>query len=158
MTAKKWELQEQIRLDGVERLHAGASPTEVARELGVSRLTVYNWKARGTGKSARIRPCGRKAKLTIHQRAILERILERGAVAYGFTTEVWTGERICRVLQERFGVRYHPKFVPWLLRSWGWSWQKPARQARERNEQAIAEWVHREWPRIKKTSGAGMPA
>lgn len=158
MDAKKWELQEKLRLQGIYLLRKGTTPTEIAQQLGVSRLTVYNWKARGTGKLARIRPAGRKAKLTLRQRAALERILEKGAVAYGFTTEVWTGERIVRVLQEKFGVRYHPKFIPWLLRSWGWSWQKPARQARERNERAVAEWVQREWPRIKKTPGAGVPA
>jgi len=134
------------------------SPTEIARQLGVSRVTVYNWQARGGGRQAQIRPCGRKSKLAVSERARLERILERGAVAYGFSTEVWTGERIVRVVAERFGISYHPKFIPWLLRSWGWSWQKPVRQARERDEAAVRRWTLKRWPQVKKTPGAGMRA
>jgi len=38
-----------------------------------------------------------------------------------------------------------------LLHHFGWSWQKPARRARERDEAAIQRWVKQAWPRIKKT-------
>lgn len=151
MAEKRWQVQEQVRLQGMHLSKAGLSPTQVARQLGVSRMTVYNWAKRGATPSAAIQPAGRKPKLTGDQRARLERILEEGAVARGFSTEVWTGERIARVIREEFGVSYHPRFIPWLLRSWGWSWQKPARRAKERDEEAIAHWVRREWPRIKKT-------
>jgi transposase len=158
MRLKRWQEQEQVRQKGTGLLRAGVSPTDIALRLEVSRMTVYNWQARGAGLRARIRPCGRKAKLTIDQRARLERILEHGAVAYGFSTEVWTGERIARVVREQFGVSYHPKFIPWLLRSWGWSWQKPVRQARERDEATVRRWVQKRWPQVKKTPSAGVRA
>lgn len=158
MRLKHWQEQEQVRRKGVALLKAGVTPTDIARRLGVSRVTVYNWQERGVGAKARIRPCGRKAKLADNQRARLERILEHGPVAYGFSTEVWTGERIARVVREQFGVSYHPRFIPWLLRSWGWSWQKPVRQARERDEAAIRRWVQERWPQVKKTPNAGVRA
>jgi transposase len=158
MRLKKWQLQDQVRQQGLDLLRAKVSIAEVARRLGVSRVTVYHWKDRGRGKGASIHPCGRKPKLTVPQRARLERLLERGAVNYGFTTEVWTGERIARVVATEFGVAYHPRFIPWLLRSWGWSWQKPGRQAIERNDGAITQWIRHEWPRVKKTPNGGMRA
>lgn len=155
MRLKKWQLQEQTRLKGVALLKKGVAVTEISRRLGVSRTVVYNWQERGTGPGSQIQKCGAKPKLTVAQRSRLEKLLERGAVAYGFTTEVWTGERIARVIYEQFDVSYHPKFIPWLLKSWNWSWQKPARRARERDERAIAEWVRHQWPRVKKTPGGG---
>jgi transposase len=38
-----------------------------------------------------------------------------------------------------------------LLRSMGWSPQKPQRRAIERDEAAIQHWIKTDWPRVKKT-------
>jgi hypothetical protein len=46
-------------------------------------------------------------------------------------------------------VRFHPGHVWRLLRRLGWSPQRPARRARERDEAEIARWREQEWPRIK---------
>jgi hypothetical protein len=35
----------------------------------------------------------------------------------------------------------------------GWSKQRPARRAVERNDEAIATWVKEQWPRIRKAPG-----
>lgn len=155
MALKRWEQDEQLRLRGVAMMDQGLSPTEIARALGVARLTVYRWKSRGQGKGASNQRTGRKPALAGRQRRQLERILERGAVPYGFSTEVWTGKRIAQVIRERFGVDYHFKSIPYLLRLLGWSWQKPQKRALERDEQAVAHWVRYRWPRIKKSLGAG---
>ena len=155
MALKKWEQQERLRLRGVAMLQEGLSPTRIARELGVARLTVYRWKSRGQGKGAKIAPSGRKPALPLRQCRQLERILERGAVAWGFATEVWTGRRIAQVIWQRFGVRYHFKSIPALLQSLGWSWQKPQKRASERDERAVARWVRWRWPRIKKSPKTG---
>jgi hypothetical protein len=49
------------------------------------------------------------------------------------------------------GVRYHPAHVWSLLRQdLKWSWQRPARRAAERNDEAIHQWVKRRWPALKK--------
>jgi len=154
MALKSWEQQEQLRLRGVAMLREGLSPTEISRGLDVARLTVYRWQSRGRGKGASIGRSGRKPALSARQRRQLERILERGAVAYGFVTEVWTGKRIAQVIRERFGIRYHFKSIPPLLHAWGWSWQKPQKKASERNDEAVARWVRYKWPRIKKSPEA----
>jgi transposase len=158
MALKKYEQQEQTRLRGVAMLREGFSPTEISQRLGVARLTVYRWKSRGRGKGATIRHSGRKPLITLRQRRQLEKILERGAVAAGFATEVWTGRRIAQVLWQRFGVQYHFKAIPLLLRSWGWSWQKPHKQAIERDQAKVERWVRYQWPRIKKSPAAGRDA
>ncbi|MDP6519113.1 MAG: winged helix-turn-helix domain-containing protein [Planctomycetota bacterium] len=49
-----------------------------------------------------------------------------------------------------FGVRYHPAHVSRLLRTLGWSPQKPIQRATQRDEAAIATWYAERWPAIKK--------
>jgi hypothetical protein len=38
-----------------------------------------------------------------------------------------------------------------LLGQLGWSRQRPARRAKERDETAIARWMRVRWPQVKKT-------
>jgi putative transposase len=57
---------------------------------------------------------------------------------------------VAEVIEMQFGVQYHPGHIWHLLRSMGWSCQKPERRARERDEEAIATWRREDWPRIKK--------
>jgi hypothetical protein len=60
------------------------------------------------------------------------------------------------VIEKVTGVRYAPTQTWTILRQrLGWSRQRPARQGVERDEEAIGQWVARDWPRIKKGPPAG---
>ena len=61
---------------------------------------------------------------------------------------------MAELIESRFGVGYHVDHVGRLLDQLGWSPQKPARRALERDEVAIGNWVKQDWPRVKKTPGA----
>jgi len=37
----------------------------------------------------------------------------------------------------------------------GWTSQRPARRAVERDDEAIARWKEQRWPNVKKAPGAG---
>jgi len=78
------------------------------------------------------------------------RRLLSGATAQGFTTDLWTCPRIALLIERQFNVGYHVDHIPRLMRSLGFSAQKPERQARERDEAAIRDWIARDWKRIKK--------
>jgi transposase len=58
---------------------------------------------------------------------------------------------VAQWIRRRFQVRYHVDHLCRLLRTLGWSPQKPERRARERDERAIRRWVRSSWPQIKKT-------
>lgn len=152
---KSWEKYEQLRLRGEAMWQQGLSAVEISRALGVARSTVYNWQSRGRGKEAVIKPSGRKPALSLSQRQQLESLLEKGAVAYGFKTEIWTGKRIAQVIRKKFGVRYHHKSIPRVLHEMGWSCQKPRKAALERDEEKIAHWKRHKWPGIKKKPETG---
>jgi hypothetical protein len=64
---------------------------------------------------------------------------------------------VAAVIERHTGVRYHPGHVWKILGAMNWSLQRPARQARERNEDAVRQWVAERWPAVKKTLGAEKP-
>jgi transposase len=147
---------ERRRERAIRLLQDGYAPVEVAQRVGVARRSVRRWKAafrRRGKKGIRARKAsGRPPKLDGSQRRRLERLLLKGAKAAGFPTDLWTCPRIAQLVGKAFGVSYHRAHVGRLLRSLGWSAQRPERRAVERDEEAIRRWVKVEWPRIKKKS------
>jgi transposase len=97
---------------------------------------------------------GPKPRLSRRQKARLLAKLRQGPRKAGYATELWTCPRVAAVIQQLFGVRYHPAHVWRLLRELAWSPQKPEHRARERDEKAIARWRLRTWPRLKKSAPA----
>ena len=139
----------------------GVPQAEVARALGVSRQSVSRWFAdyqtggadalRGAGRAGR-RPLLNEARLVE-----LDRVLRKGPAAHGYTTDLWTLARVAAVIEETTGVAYHPGHVWKLLKRLGWSVQRPARRAVERDDEAVAVWRAERWPKVKKTPGAARP-
>ena len=85
----------------------------------------------------------------------VEAELAKGAAANGYANDVWTLQRAAVVIERVTGVRYHPSRVWYILRhELSWSWQRPARRATERNDEAIHRWVKWRWPQLKKGQGA----
>jgi transposase len=154
-TPGKPEELECQRLQALALLQAGHHPGEVARRLGVSPGAVSRWKkiyqhAGPKGLQSKPPP-GRRPKLMARQRRKLERLLRKGPLAHGYTTDWWTLKRIAAVIEKYLGVRYSLSGVWHVLRGIGWSCQKPEGRARERDEEAIARWRQQGWPRIKKS-------
>ncbi|MEK0340250.1 MAG: IS630 family transposase [Nitrosopumilus sp.] len=145
---------ERRRMRGMTLLDQGWLQSEVARKLGVTPAAVSQWvKARDEGgeEALRAKPHpGRRPKLNDRQLQQLEKLLRRGPRKHGYPTELWTLKRVAEAIQKRFGVHYEPSGVWHVLNRMGWSCQKPERRARERDEDAIAQWRQKDWPRIKK--------
>lgn len=145
---------EQRRLKGARLLKQGVAQAEVARRCGVSRQTASAWERRlkntGTAGMKR-RALGRPRQLSDAQCAQLSKVLLEGALAQGFATELWTLPRVAKLIRERFGIQYSTGHMWHLLRRLGFSCQKPARRATQRNEAGIERWKKRRWPALKKT-------
>lgn len=152
---------EHRRLRALAMLKDGLLPHEVAERLGVDRRSVRRWKAaaRVEGEQGvKARPAaGRPSKLGAKDKRRLEGILLKGARSAGFGTDLWTCPRVAEVIEQRFGVQYHVDHIGRLLHDLGWSPQKPARRALERDEDEIRRWVREDWPRVKKTPGGAAP-
>jgi transposase len=152
---RDFEGMEKRRRRAARLFERGATQAEVARELEVSRQSVSrwyaDWQAGGTGALKAAGRAGRMPRLTKAQLGQVDRALRRGPRAHGFATDLWTLGRVAEVIEAETGVRYHPGHVWKLLRDrLGWSRQRPARRAVERDDDAIARWVATDWPRIKR--------
>jgi len=147
---------EQRRRKGMRMLARGVRQAEVARTLEVSRQTVSSWEqARLGGDGAwRRKPLGRPAALSVEQKSELARLLQSGAVACGFPTELWTLARVGAVIEREFGVAFSITNVWLVLRGLGFSSQRPVGRAIQRDEAAIVAWKAKRWPALKKSAGA----
>jgi transposase len=126
----------------------------IAEALGVTEAAVSQWIKIGRveGSDAlrsKPRP-GPAARLSTVQVKWLLTLLERGATSFGFVGDLWTCARIARVIEQEFGVRYHPAHVSRLLHQEDWSCQKPVLLASQRNEAEIADWLAHVWPALEK--------
>jgi transposase len=159
---RDFEGMEQRRKRAARLFARGVPQAEVARQVEVSRQSVSRWYADWqTGGTKALKGAGRAGRLprlSATQLRQLDRALRRGPRAHGFATDLWTLERVAAVIEAQTGVVYHPGHVWKLLRDkLGWSRQRPARRAVERDDDAIAAWVATDWPRIKRGPGDAEP-
>jgi len=150
------------RLRAGKMFAAGKTQAEVVHALGVSRQSASRWEQQfrtagaaglhGAGRA------GRKPKLAVAQLEAVAIALRQGPPAHGFATNLWTLPRVAHVVERITGTKYHPGHVWRLMPQLGWSLQRPARQAKERNAPAVRQWIDERWPALKKKpagSGAG---
>ena len=139
---------EQRRRKGMRMLARGLAQSEVARALQVSRQTVSNWASASAedAQSWRRKPLGRPGGLTEAERAQLSKLLVDGALACRFPTELWTLARVGASVEVQFGRVYSTTQVWRVLRSLGFSSQRPTGRA-------ILQWKNTRWPAQKKNAG-----
>src|SRR5213595_524221 len=104
---------ERRRRRAVQLLEQGESPTVVARVLGVKPSSLHRWRRMlrgGDGLAAKPVP-GAKRRLNDLQLRELEGLLNQGPPAHGFPNELWTADRVAKVIRRHFGVKYHPEHV-----------------------------------------------
>ena len=146
---------EERRLAAARLFRQGRfSQADIARQLGVSRASVSRWAATlaqqgRRGLATRVRT-GREPRLDEAAWTHLGRLLDRGAMAAGFATERWTLRRIAALIEREFGVHYHPRYLERPLKAHGFSLQRPATRAKERDELVIAVWPKRDWVVLKR--------
>ena len=155
---RDFQFLERRRLHAGRLFAAGKSQADVARHLQVSRQSVSRWhdqwQRAGVKGLRAVGRAGRKPKLTAAQSTAVQTALRQGARAHGFRTGLWNLPRVAQLIERTCGVRYHPGHVGRILRSLGWTLQRPARRAKERDEAVIRQWVRCRWPTVKKAPAA----
>lgn len=146
---KEMELR---RRKGMRMLARGMAQADVARALEVSRQTASSWnKQRAEDAQAwRRKPLGRPGGMSDAQKRKLGKALLDGAVLNGFPNELWTLARIAKLIEREFGLSYSTVHVWRVLREMGFSNQRPAGRATQRDEEAIRPWRQKRWPALKK--------
>lgn len=152
---------EQRRLLAVQRVEEGHAQNQVAAVLGVSARTVNRWVQRhreGGAPALAPKPTrGRPPKLSARQEKAVLSWVGKSPTAFGYADELWTSRRLAAQIDQRFGVGFNSNYlVEWLTKR-GYCAQKPAKKAKEQDEQEVARWLAQEWPRIKKKPATSRP-
>ena len=132
------------------------SSGEISQLLGVSRSTASQWlktysESGIEGLIGNPHP-GAKSRLTDLQKILLYDIIDSGPVSYGLKTGVWTSPIIRDIIYEEFGVYYHEGHVRKLLKSFGFSVQRPKHLLALADAEKRMEWINERYPKIKKKS------
>ncbi len=142
------------RLQAIVLNAEGRTSGELAAILKAPRSKISEWLARyqieGIDGLLEGYRSGRPAQLSEEQRQRLGDILDSGPVAYGLDTGVWTSPMIAWVIEEEFGVAYHPGHVRRLLHALDFSVQRPRRVLARANLAEQDRWHRRIYPQIKK--------
>ena len=153
---------EKRRLKAATFFEDGKTQNWVALHFSVSRPAAWawywSWKKNGFDGLKSKGRSGAPTKLTDTQLEKVEKELLKGPIAQGYSTELWTLERIAKLIQKTTHVTFHPGHVWRLLQDLGWSSQKPETRARERNEKKIKQWIRKDFPRIQKRGSKPIPS
>jgi transposase len=128
------DLQTWRRTQAVLEYIDGRRVVQVARELGMVRGTINHWLRRYELNGLNgLRPShgrGAQPKLSRAQLDELAALVENGCACAQAAAgrapsdappEGWTGRVVADLIWMRFGVRYHPRHMPRLLRHLGFS-------------------------------------
>jgi transposase len=143
------------RLQAIVLNSEGRTSGELAGILKAPRSRVSEWlslyQTHGVDGLLEGYRSGRPPLLTAEQRAHLGDILDSGPVAYGLDTGLWTSPMLTWVIEEEFGVAYHPGHVRKLLHNLGFSVQRPRRVLARADAEEQDRWHRRVRPYGQKT-------
>ncbi|MFF3891235.1 winged helix-turn-helix domain-containing protein [Streptomyces sp. NPDC001914] len=152
LTAERRAAREGIRLQAGQRFARGDRTSDIAKDLRVSERSVEQWRRNwreGGMEGLRSKGPAKLPKLSDERFALLEVELAKGPAVHGWEDQWWTLERVRTLIGGQFQVSCSIAGVWWLLHRHGWSWQRPARRALERDEHAVGLWKKDVWPQVE---------
>jgi transposase len=92
----------------------------------------------------------KQCKLSDRQKEALILYLEQGAEHFGFEGDLWNSKRVKQVIAERLGVSYHVDHIPDLLKTLGFSLQKPKLKDYRHKPQEVEKYKTETLAELKK--------
>ena len=150
--------QKLIRIQAVDMVFKdGLSQRACAKLLGISRQYVCKWcKAFELGGYEALE-LGRRGRREGAQRLLLAQqcatlvkmITDKTPDQLKMPFVLWERVAVRELIGEKFGIMLSLKTVGNYLKRWGMTPQKPVKQAREQNSEAVNRWLNEEFPKIK---------
>lgn len=150
--------EEQRRLAAAQELQVGEkTQTQIAEDHGVTRSAVSKWNStleeegiEGLKSTSDEGNQGPDSELDDHDREQLVELLEDGAQAHGWETDLWTRKRVAALIDRAFDIDYTPRHCSRILRELGYRPVKPKQEAAEKDHEAKRQWLNEEGEQLKK--------
>lgn len=150
------EVLETYRFAAIKLKKSGVPIDVISNSFNVTDRAVYRWlrksKVEGKRSLKSTKGTGRESNLTEEELSELCKLLRKPATKLGYSTDLWSGPRICHLIKYEFGIEYHPKHMPRLLKSLGLELKFPERRALEQDEKEVRLWKIETFPEILKFS------
>jgi transposase len=153
--------QAELRRVAVAMVRAGKTRVEAAATVGVNRRFVGQWvkvaaqdgEAVLAGRRRGRRPGEQKA-LSAAQEEGLRYLIARGCPdQFGLSFALWTRQAVRALIARESGVWLTLPVVGRYLRAWGFTAQRPARRATERQDEAVRAWLERAMAGVSRDWG-----
>ncbi len=152
------ETQEQLRKQAIRLKNQGKKYVEIAEIVGVHRNTVSHWwkvyestGAKGLKSKKRGFEKGQWRTLDASQELELQRlIVDKTPDQYKLVFALWTRQAVQELIRIRYGIKMPIRTVGEYLKRWGFTPQKPLKQAYEQRPAEVRKWLDEEYPSIAK--------
>ena len=140
----------------IAQYKAGKKPKEIHENVGLNidivRKTIREYKKGGMDAlkpKKEGRPKGVGAKLSPEQcKWVQKTIIDKTPDQMKLPCALWTRKAVRQMIMEHFGILLPLSTMGLYLQRWGFSMQKPVKQAAGQNPKAIEKWMTEEFPAI----------
>jgi transposase len=144
---------ERIRRRGIELVLGGMSQAEAARMVSVTNATMCSWvkryrKSGDQGLKDRQRGKPRTTLTAVQERRLRRKIIGNTPGQLRLDFALWTTAAVMVLIKTLFSKQVSKRTVHRLLFSWGFTPKKGTRRAWQQDTEAVARWVHHEYPAI----------
>ena len=151
-------VQAELRRRAVFLVDAGKTRREAAEAVGVSRRFVGKWVHARDEQGDAVLYGGRRGRRPGEQMVLTAKVAER--IRRKITDKcpdqlklpfaLWTRVAVRDLIERETGVKLSLQSVSDYLKRWGFTPQRPAKQATERSALSIAAWLANDYPAIVK--------
>jgi transposase len=133
----------------------GIKQVEIAQLLGIHKDTVNRWVKAYRQKGKRIFETQKKGKpretrLTPQQQGWIRRkIIDKHPEQLKLPFALWTREAVAALIQQKYSLLIPLRTLTDYFKRWGFTPQKPAKQAIEQKPEVVQVWLKEEYPTIE---------
>jgi len=142
-----------LEIEAIQLLVNGSSIRMVAARYGVCVSIVRSWIKKFLLNAGddffKTQVTGRPGKLSEQDRKKLYDLLMDGPASNGFTGACWRSSMVQQLIQQIFDIVYCVKYIPELLRTLGFTYQRASFVASQRDDKAREIWLTQTWPQIE---------
>ncbi len=152
------EIQEEKRKQAIRLHKTGLRYKEIGQLIEVHFETIGKWVRayrKGGFKAVQSKPRGKEKgvsrKLTPEQAASIQRIIiDKTPDQLKMVYALWTRKAVMELIKDKTGVKLAIRTVGTYLAEWGFTPQKPLKNAYEQSPTKVKKWLEEDYPAIKE--------
>lgn len=150
--------RKEIRALAIKKIESGVRKKVVADLYGVNQNTITNWVKKYSSKGIKglvdnkrgVKSEDRKLISKEQEQKIQKMITDVMPDQLKLDYALWTRKAVKELVEREFGIVVAINTMGDYLRSWGFSPQKPKKQAYEQCPEKAQKWLDEEYPAIKE--------